>query len=151
MTTAKVDIRIGALSFAGEGDKEWLAKQLDKLIQHAPALLQIAPEESADKGDGEGAHRRTPHAGKAGTLASYLASKSAKNKDAKKFLATAAWLHLKGQARVTSAEVNKALDENSQGKVSNPALVLRRHVSKGSCEKSGEKFYVTDEGRQSLG
>jgi hypothetical protein len=154
MTTAKVDIKIGQLSFAGEGDKEWLAKQLDKLIQHAPTLLRLSPDiESHSEvrtASRDGDHKTAP-AGKAGTLAAFLTARGAKTKDNRKFLATAAWLHDKGHSRLTAADVTKALDENSQGKVTNPALVLSRHISKGHCERSGSQFYVTDEGRKSLG
>jgi hypothetical protein len=156
MTTAKVDIKIGALSFSGEGDKEWLTKQLDKFIQHAPALLQITPAHSGGAA-GEGAHReaeththRPATSGKAGTLAAFLTSKNAKKRDSKKFLAAAAWLHAGGKERLTPTEVNDALDKNNQGKVTNPALVLSRHVAKGSCERSGDGFYVTEEGQASL-
>lgn len=148
MTTAKVDIKIGALSFAGEGDKEWLSKQLDKLIQHAPALLQITPQQEG--GGGGGNDHQLPGNGNAGTLAAFLTARNAKAKDVKKFLGAAAWLHAKGTKRLTPAQVTKALDENSQGKVANPALVLKRLVAKGHCERSGNEFYVTDEGLGSL-
>ena len=147
MTTAKVDIKIGALSFAGEGDKEWLAKQLDKLIQHAPALLTVAPDSNGDNGDGQ-PHQRTG-GGKAGTLAAFIRTKNVSG-DQDKFLATSAWLHLKGTTRLTPSAVNKVMDENDQGKVTNPALVLKRLVKKGYCERSGTQFYVSEEGKKSL-
>ena len=148
-TIAKVDIKIGALAFAGEGDKEWLAKQLDKLIQHAPSLLSIAPGPESH-GDGTEHHHKAVSGGKAAPLASFLKSKNVTG-DQDKFLATAAWLHLKGTSRLTPAVVIKAMDENDQGKVTNPSLVLKRLVKKGYCERSGAQFYVTDDGKKSLG
>jgi hypothetical protein len=151
MTTAKVDIKIGALSFAGEGDKEWLAKQLDKLIEYAPALLQLTPQHDSEGTGAAGKGKATHHkAGKSDTLAAFLAAKKAKDQDNTKFLASAAWLQANGKDRLSIAEVTKAMDDNKQGKIKNPTLVLQRYVKKGYCVGSGRNFYVTDEGLESL-
>lgn len=149
MTVAKVDIKIGALSFAGEGDKEWLAKQLDKLIQHAPGLLNVAPVENQNSGGG--VEKGAALSGKVGTLAAFLIAKKAKDSQPVKFLATAAWLHAKGNKRLLTKQISKALDENNQGRLSNPADCLIKNTTKGYCERSGKEFYVTDEGLKSLG
>lgn len=146
MTTAKVEIKIGSLSFVGEGDKDWVAKQLDKLIQHAPELLRISPTEAEGGGGGNDAQP-----GQAGTLASFIAkSKGAKSNQIVKFLATAEWSHKKGHKRLSTRDVSNALDQNNQGSLTNPSDCLRKNVSKGYIEKSGRQFYVTDDGRKSL-
>ncbi len=152
MATAKVDIKIGALSFAGEGDTDWLAKQFDKLIQHAPALLQLGPPHDHEGSGGSGQGKVARHKlGEGGTLATFLTAKKATDRDNAKFLATAVWLHANGKDRLSIADVTKAMDEYKQGKIKNPTLVLQRYVKKGYCVGSGRDFYVTDEGTQSLG
>jgi hypothetical protein len=75
MTQAKVDLTLGALSFSGEGQQEWLGEQLDKILEAAPGLanleFQSATVESAPPGSPpNGADDRFNE-----TLADYIRSK----------------------------------------------------------------------------
>ena len=154
MADAKIDIKIGAVSFAAEGSEKWLSGELDKVLTKAPQLAAIAPAEPAGGGGGGGDDTQTKHAkkGNVSTLPHFLQEKNANASQRKKFLATAVWLHDKtGESRLTTAQVKKALSTNSQGKLANASASLNDNVGRGHAEKDGKGFFVTDVGRTSLG
>ena len=151
MSEAKIDIKIGQIQFSGEGEQEWVAKQLDKIIAQAEKLIQLAaPENPQDDGD---EHDR--RMGKDSTIAKktlpvFLGEKEATKNQVKKFLATAVWLEAKGQHRLQTRDVVAALKASNQTRLANPSDALNKNVTKGFCEKEGTKFFVTDDGKKSL-
>ena len=42
MTLVKIKIKVGSLEFDAEGDKDWVSKQLDKIIDKANSLSKLA-------------------------------------------------------------------------------------------------------------
>jgi len=84
------------------------------------------------------------------TLPAFLQEKNATSRQVKKFLATAVWLEAKGQSRLTTGDVSKALNDANQKRLGNPAECLNQNVAKGYCEKDGKQFFVTDDGKSSL-
>lgn len=38
MVDAKIQFKLGAIEFTGEGEKDWIAQQLDKILEKAPIL-----------------------------------------------------------------------------------------------------------------
>src|SRR4051812_5428517 len=94
MSEAKIEVKVGAVSFSGEGEGKWLSEQLDKILDKVPQLVAIAPDLGSKDGgsaNGQGSPKNSKKA--AGNLSVYLKSKDATTKQVKKFLATAAWLH----------------------------------------------------------
>lgn len=152
MSEAKIEFKLGSIEFLGEGEKDWVSQQLDKLLQQAPQLLAIAPAPVATTaGNVSAAHHMPMVADPAiaqQTLVSFLKSRS--TPQVKKFLATAVWLEAKGNARITAADVAKALKETNQTRLANPADCLAKNITKGFCEKDGAKFFVTTDGKNSL-
>jgi hypothetical protein len=150
----KVEFKIGSVCFSAEGDQEWVAQQLNTVIEaasKAPGALDGAAGEPA-------APVRQDHIGKTNapetnsiSLASYLKTKGADSNQTKRFLATAAWLRGRGQQEITSSDVSKALKDNHQNRLGNAADCLNKNVSKGFCEKSGKSFFITPEGLTELG
>lgn len=145
----KLDVRLGQLEFAGEGQQAFLAAQLDKLV-------------SAHKGGGLGAGGVGTHAAAAvgesaaaakftASLASHIRAMNADGNQNRRFLATADWLRNRGMDPVTTAAVSKALTDNHQSRLANPAECLNRNVAKGFCEKVSNGFYITPEGLKELG
>ncbi len=145
MGEAKIELALGAVSFSGEGDQEWLGQQLDKILKAAPELARIAPAVQA---------RSAPPAAVQGkfteTLASYLKRQGGEDNQVKRFLAAADWLRLHGMTKPTTAAVTKALKENQQKRLGNPADCLNQNVSKGYCEKAGGGFFITPDGLKAL-
>lgn len=147
LTVAKIQISVGAIAFSGEGTEDWLEKQLDKLLASAPTLASIHPSTDAASANGE----TTEVAKDVGTLASFLQKKNATLSQVKRFLATAEWLHKKGRHRLQTKDITAALSKANQKRLGNPADCLNKNVAKGHCEKEGSDFYVTPDGRTSLG
>jgi len=149
--TAKIEFAFGSLSFAAEGTENWLATQLDKVIEAAPALSQLkAPSHVVDVSTAEsGAPVTSPEF--TVSLAAHIKAKGGDTIQVKRFLAAADWLRQKGLNPLTTGSVSKALASNHQKKLSNPANCLNQLVSKGYCEKNGEGFFITPDGLKDLG
>ena len=150
MSEAKIEIKIGQMQFSGSGEQDQLAKQLDKIIAQAEKLIKLAPPE--DQLDDDGNHKPT---GKDSTIAKktlpvFLGEKNATRNQVKKFLATAVWLESKGEQKMTTRNISKALSDSHQSRLTNPSDCLNQNVSKGYCEKDGKEFFVTDDGKKSL-
>jgi hypothetical protein len=150
MSDAKIDIKIGQIQFSGQGEQDWVAKQLDKIITQAEKLIQLAPPENLQDDNGG----RKPM-GKDATIAKktlpvFLTEKGAAKNQVKKFLATAIWLEAKGQSRLQTRDVVAALKTSNQSRLANASDALKRNITKGFCEKDGNQFFVTDDGKKSL-
>jgi hypothetical protein len=85
------------------------------------------------------------------TLASHLKAKGAESNQVKRFLATADWLRMRGNEKLSTSLVSKALTDNQQKRLGNPSDSLNKNVAKGHCEKNGDDFYITPEGLKALG
>ncbi len=157
MAEAKIEIRVGEVSFSGEGTEKWLSEQLDKLIEKIPQLSKVHSQEHDEtggtgKGTGTGASAAAGHK-VTETLAAFLKAKSATTNQVRKFLATAIWLHDHGNTEVVNtSDVIAALSNARQKELTNPAASLNQNASKGFCsKKTRNQFFVTEEGRTNIG
>lgn len=144
---AKAEINIGALSFKGEGDQQWLSEQIAKFVEVATVSgISHRHQESAKL-------RADDHlTGEFKTsLAAYLKEKNAQTKQVERFLATARWLMLRGTTELSTSAVAKALAEHRQSKLSNPSDCLGQNITKGYCEKVANGFFITPDGLKALG
>lgn len=155
MTEAKkgrVEIKVGNLSFMAEGEQEWLAEQLRKVMAAAaPAIASPSVGFGVDESSGGKITQSKPGSVAAVSLAAYLRSAGGESKQVQRFLATAGWLHRRGSKNLTTAMVSSALSENHQKRLGNPADCLNQNVSKGYCEKQKDGFFITSEGWKALG
>jgi hypothetical protein len=155
MSEAKIEIQIGEIRFSGEGDKDWLSAQLDKIIDKAEDLIELVPSPAPVQAAQPVQHQaadlsNAPEVAKQ-ALSTFLKSKSATTAQVDKFLATAVWVEAKEKKnRLKTADVSNALKNASQTKLSNPADTLNQNVSKGYCEKDGKEFFVTQEGKDKM-
>ena len=143
--TTKVRIKVGGIEIDYEGPESFLESKLQKLIGEVSTLAKQAPDERDGSDSSGNTESRTSI-----TLALFLKEKKATNQ-VERFLATAQWLHIKGSKRIKTSDVAKALRDSNQKRLNNPSDCLNQNVFKGSCEKEGKEFFVTDEGRNSLG
>jgi hypothetical protein len=150
MADARIEFQLGKLAFSGEGSEKWLADQLAFVISKVPDLTVVAdlvePEPQTAQADSTVKKQVA-----VGSLASHIKTKGGDSNQAMRFLATADWLRLKGDTNLKPASVSKALQENHQKKLANPADCLNKNVAKGLCEKTAEGFFVTPEGLTVLG
>lgn len=147
--TTKIKIKVGGVEVDYEGPEAFLNKKLPELITQLSSLAKKVP--AGDEPDGGGGGTGGNGGGAVGTLASFLKVKKVGANQNKRFLATAEWLHRKGSKHVKTAEVTKALRDNRQSRLGNASQCLNSNVSSGHCEKVGKEFFVTDDGRASLG
>ena len=148
---SKIDVTIGDVSFSGEGEQEWLTKQLDKVIAIArPARASKSTQKSPTPTKGVDEKESAPFTA---SLASHLRDKKGEANQVARFLATADWLRRRnGDQTLTTALVTRSLRDNQQKRLGNPADTLNKNVKKGHCEKiSGGGFLITDDGLQALG
>lgn len=149
MVEAKIDIKIGEIQFSGQGEQEWVAKQLDKILGQAEKLIQLAPPPAESESAEQKPMGKDSAIAKM-TLPSFLSEKGATKNQVKKFLATSVWLEAKGQSRLQTSDVTRALQDSKQSRLANPSKCLNDNVAKGYCEKDGKQFFVTEEGKKSL-
>ena len=156
MSEAKIEIKIGEITFSGEGESSWLSEQLDKVMDRAEELMALAPQPVSPSVNP--ANTTTHEADLSGhneiatqPLALWLKSKNAESVQTAKFLATAVWVEAKGQKRLQTKDVTSALSNANQRRLNNASDCLNQNVKKGFCEKEGNQFYVTEEGKRSLG
>lgn len=108
MGEAKMDIKIGEIQFSGQGEQEWVAKQLDKILGQAEKLIQLAPPPAQPESAEHKPMGKDSAIAKM-TLPSFLSEKGATKNQVKKFLATSVWLEAKGQSRLQTSDVTRAL------------------------------------------
>ena len=145
---SKIRVRVGDVEVEYEGPEAFLENKLPGLLAQLSDVAHGAPAKA--RGDKGTKKDRATTSNKRGTLASFLKTSGATTVQNKKFLATVEWLHLGGQTRVRTGDVTKALRDAHQSKLGNASQCLSNNVSQGFCEKHGNEFYVTDEGRDSL-
>jgi len=154
MSDSKIQIKIGIVEFSGEGNQDWLASQLDKILTKVPELLKIELNSPAitPSGASKGATSNGEQKGdKPSNLPAYLKEKNATTNQVKKFLATAAFLQLNGKNRLGTSDISDALKTANQTKLKNASDCLNQNVKKGHCEKEGKDFFVTSNGFTELG
>lgn len=151
MTESRIEFSLGSLSFSGAGSADWVAAQFEKVVERLPSLLEssIAAQGSIPQSrhSEEGASNELFTT----SLAFHIKEKGGDAVQVKRFLVVADWLRRKGVTALSTAAVSKALLDNHQKKLGNPAECLNGNVRQGYCEKHGDGFYITPEGLKSLG
>ncbi len=152
-TYGKIEIKLGNLSFSGEGDQNWLTAQLQKLIDSAEVLNKttiVAPASSVAAPPTSVGISATDVPFQ-DSLASYLKTKNAEKNQNMRFLVTADWLRRRGESSLTSGLIARTLSEHHQSRLANPSDCLNQNVKKGLCEKKNGGFFITPEGLKALG
>ena len=142
----KIELTIGDLHFAGEGDQDWLDQQIDKLIDTV-SRRQINDPVDEDSSSSES---KSQEAVTTGSLVSYLRAKGDETVQVQRFLSTAAWLYHRGRKDLTTSSVTKALRDNQQKRLGNPSDCLNKNVTRGFCEKTTGGFFITPDGWRQL-
>ena len=83
-------------------------------------------------------------------LHTFLKEKSADKNQVKKFLATAVYMHSKGEERFSTPLVSKSLKTSRIEKLLNASDCLNKNEKKGFCIKDGKDFILTEKGIKSI-
>jgi|SRR6185436_4107069 len=175
MSQSKIEFRLGAIHFIGEGEKVWVTKQLDKMIAQAPSLLRVTSgitgdmeEYTNDTSDNSPKRRgrkpgrkissskavpavspvKSTTAGK--SLAAFIQSKNAGSNQRLKFLATAKWLSKNGKKSFVTRDVTKAIKEARLPQLINPSQYMGQNLKQGYFKKSGKEFVMSAKGNTVL-
>jgi len=166
MAEARAKIEVSGLQFDLRGDPDWVSEQLEKVLELAYDVADLAlspPEEpEADSGEdsngegNDGSGDEDPNDSQedpiaALSLPAFLEERDATRSDERKLLAVAIWLHAKGSDRVTVTEVRDALAAARERAIHNAAAVLMTAVASGLCQEDDGALFVTDAGRAALG
>ncbi len=147
--TIKIRMKIGGIEVDYEGTEAFLDKKFQKLIGDVSALTKEIPAVPTENGNKNKSSNNQSDT--SSSLGSFLREKKADNHN-KRFLGTAVWLQEKNNSQlIKTVDVTKVMKENKQKVSKNPSRCLAQNVDKGYCEKQGDGFYVTDEGREALG
>ena len=142
-----VELNVGAIKFSGSGDQQWLSEQIAVLIEAAKTI----PGNNSATNEATSDIQREDASVVVGSLATYLKAKGAETKQSQRFLATAAWLHHRGNRPLSTRLVSQTLREHQQKRLGNPSECLNQNVGRGFCEKTPDGFFITPEGWQQLG
>lgn len=148
MSEARVEVTIGAYKFLAEGSEKWVDQNYQTFLSRVDSLPNTASTDNATKTGG--AAGQSSNEKPVGPLAIFLKDKKVGANQNNRFLATAMWLKLNGQAVLKTSDVIKALAQAQQQRLGNPADILNQNVSKGYCVKTGDGFYITPEGEDSF-
>jgi len=155
----KLKVKLGSVEIDFEGDAEFLKLEVMPTISQVLAVAKDHPSviHQANGNNGPDSQGKLPNfisrngsAGTVGSLASFIKERKSENNQTRRFLTTARWLQLRGTEEPTSSDVAKALRDNHQVRLSNPADCLNKNVSRGFCEKTSNGFFITPEGLTAL-
>lgn len=165
MSQSKIEFRLGNIHFVGEGDKEWVTKQLDKIISKAPSLLN-SERDLEEKYSAPAKHVLTHSAretkanksevvavrnsGSAKDLTQFIQANKAGANQRLKFLATAIWLNKNGKSNLVTRDVTNALKASRVPALINPSQYLTQNVKQGYLKKSGNHFLLTKKATTAL-
>ena len=174
MSQSKIEFRLGDMHFIGEGEKEWVTKQLDKIINKAPSLLgmekntegyTLSSEPVSVRGKSSSKRKTTSSKGATQNtspvtslkstapgkdLFPFIQAKKAGSNQRVKFLATALWLTKNGKSNLVTRDISKALKDARVPSLINPSQYLNQNVKQGYLKKSGDHFTLTKKGSAAL-
>jgi len=155
MSSSKIEFSIGDMLFIGEGEPEWLGKQLDKILDTFDEAINQSNKDISSDTRGEGLNADEDKATKGDSqytvnLSTFLKNKNATTNQRLKFLATSVWLAKNKGNDLSTSDVTTALRDSHQNRLSNASDCLNRNVKQGYCEKNGEKYYVTPQGFEAI-
>ncbi|MCX6291089.1 MAG: hypothetical protein NT126_04930 [Bacteroidetes bacterium] len=175
MGQSKIEFRLGGIHFIGEGEKEWVTKQLDKMISRIPELLHYSEEgdagmpASVPSGTTKKSGKRgRPSSAKskkselkpqvnsvkssaaAKHLAPFIQSKKAGANQRIKFLATAVFLNKNGKSNLVTRDISRALKDARIPSLINPSQYLNQNVKQGFLKRSGDHFVLTKKGESAI-
>ncbi|HTC23365.1 MAG TPA: hypothetical protein VK688_03325 [Gemmatimonadales bacterium] len=158
MAEARIKLSVGAVSFSGSGEPEWLAAQMERVLAEIPNLTTVRPAAVMPQAAGATGNGMPPapaevEGGFTTTLASYIKEKSGETNQNERFLATSDWLRRRGTSSLTAALIARTLGEHQQKRLGNPADCLNQNASKGYVEKvpANGTFFITPDGLRHLG
>ena len=146
----KIKVSYGGFEVEYSGNEKFAKESLCLLISEIKETIK-----TEDKAlDSDKTHQGKPN--EVVTLYSFLEEMEKKSehntREYRKFLVTAAWLHLGKKNKLRTSDVAYALRDNKINKLSNPSDCLNTNIEYGHCERvEKNRFVVTRNGFEDLG
>jgi len=145
MSDSKIQVKVGIVEFSGEGNQDWLAKQLDKILDKVPELLKIEvgdlKNENVAGNDGHSKGGKTFSGLSVLNIAGKLSSKSG----ADVVIAAAAYLHfVKGKTIFSREELSSTMKDATgiykNSMLANLTTTLAQLEKNGTFNKSSTSY-----------
>jgi len=180
MAESKIDFSFENLHFSCEGDKDWVEAQLNMILNRIsglnksgsyikPEKVKLAQGKNFEKDimikriDMTGYDDKPKRGPKPKSTASsadfkpsgdplyeFLKEKNADKNQVKKFLATAVFLHSRGQEKFSTPMISKSIKSALIEKLINASDCLNKNEKKGFCIKDDKEFILTEAGIHSI-
>lgn len=145
MSNSKIQVKVGIVEFSGEGNQEWLAAQLDKILEKVPELLKIEVGTSNIGSDSGQKPNTQQSANKSNLSVLNIAGKLSSKSGGDLVIAAAAYLHfVEGKATFTrddiSLNMKKATGIYKNSFLANLTTILAGMEKNGSLLKNGNTY-----------
>ena len=143
MSDSKIQVKVGIVEFSGEGNQDWLAKQLDKILDKVPELLKI--EVSGPKHDIDNGPAETGRKSLSGLSVLNITGKLGAKSGAEVAVAAAAYLHfVKGKPIFSRDELSSTMKEATgiykNSMLANLTKTLAQLEKNGTFNKSSNSY-----------
>ena len=145
----KIKVSCGGFELEYSGDEQFAKESLCSLVSEIKDIIQTddeMPKQEQTYQNMPSENMKLPK-----FLAEMEKNSERNSREYRKFLVTAAWLHLNGKSKLQTADVASALLESKINKLSNPSDSLAKNIKYGHCERvENSGFIVTQRGFQDL-
>lgn len=147
MSDSKIQVKVGIVEFSGEGNQDWLAKQLDKILDKVPELLKIEVGDSSNKNNNNGGGSGSGGGTISGLSVLNIAGKLNSKSGSDVAIAAAAYLHfVEGKAVFSrddlSSAMKKATGLYKGSMLANLTGTLAQLEKNGTFNKSSNSYSI---------
>ena len=146
MSESKIQVKVGIVEFSGEGNQDWLSKQLDKILEKIPELLKIEMNAPEDDGKAKGAKSGSGNKGKiSGLSVLNIAGKLGAKSGADVAIAATAYLHfVESKSIFNRDEISSAMKQATgvykNSMLANLTTTLAQLEKNGTFNKSSTSY-----------
>jgi len=170
MADSKIDFSFENLHFSCEGEKDWVERQLNQVLNRIPGLVQpqakavleatetatqviavpVEPEKKRGRKSRKVAVENADIAVE-NALYQFLVDAKADKNQVRKFLATAVYLYtFENYQKFSTPVISKTLKRFAVEKLLNASDCLNKNEKKGFCIKDEKEFTLTEAGIQAV-
>lgn len=151
MSDSKIQVKVGIVEFSGEGNQDWLAKQLDKILDKIPELLKIEVGDSTNKNsqnNNSGSGRSSGGGTISGLSVLNIAGKLSNKSGSDLVIIAAAFLHfVEGKTSFTRDDISSAMKKATgvykDNYLSNLTKYLTQLEKNSTLLKSGTTYSLS--------
>ena len=148
MSDSKIQIKVGIVEFSGEGNQDWLAAQLDKILEKVPDLLKMEIGDKENLLNTDVGSAATPSGNKINLSVLNITGKLNSKSGGDLVVAASAYLHfVEGKSSYTrediSSNMKKATGIYKNSFLANLTTTLAGMEKNGSLLKNGNTYSLS--------